>query len=102
MNKEIIKHPYQVPENFFEDNEKDLMETFNRNYQKNKVRSLILNVSKYAAIIAVSFLLGRLSVSFFNSGAEEQVFAVETVLSQVSEDEVIEFLIDNITDDVLK
>jgi hypothetical protein len=93
--KNKIKHPYQTPENFFEDFKTEMVDVLEK-LPENKyiiLRKYVFQFAKYAAIIVVAFLLGRFSITLNNKNPE--LAEIENVLRQVSEDEIIAFAIED-------
>ena len=105
MTKSKIKHPYQVPDNFFEQLEKELEKELDKISLQETKRSVVFQILKYAAIIFTAILLGRQSVKIYpgntDFSGEVEVLGVDLVLSQVSDEDVTEFILENITQDVL-
>lgn len=106
MNREKINHPFHVPDDFFEEFENAMVEKISTKILKRSYKTVILTISKYAAIIVFSFILGRESVSLYQdnsrSETDSQLYTVESVLTQVSDDEIADYLIENVIEDVLK
>ena len=105
MTKPKIDHPFRVPDDFFDQLETDLGRELDKISFQVKKRSLVLQILKYAAIIFAAAMLGRESVKIFpghsGSSGNVDIFSVDLVLSQVSDEDVTEFIMDNITQDVL-
>jgi hypothetical protein len=106
MNREKINHPFHVPDDFFENFGNEMVEAIDNTPVKRNLKTIVLTISKYAAIIVFSFILGRESVSLYRqkslSETDSQLYTVESVLSQVSDDEIADYLIENVTEDVFK
>jgi hypothetical protein len=105
MTKPKINHPFQVPDDFFDHLEKELEIELDKISLQKKKRSVVFQILKYAAIIFAAVLLGRQSVKIYpgNTGlsGDTEILSVDLVLSQVSDEDVTEFILDNITQDVL-
>jgi hypothetical protein len=100
MTKPKIAHPYHVPDGFFDLQEKELMIKLDGiNLQETK-KSAALQVLKYAAIIVAAIFLGRESVLIFppkhKTYVNQEFLTVDLVLSQVSDEDISEFFIENI------
>ncbi len=106
MSQKKINHPYQVPDHFFDDFRSEILEKINSDTQHAKYKSIALTLVKYAAIVVFSFILGRESSSYFNEKAskynEQEIYNVENVLSQVSDDDITDYLIENVSEDFLQ
>lgn len=106
MNREKINHPFHVPDDFFEKLGSEIVKTIDNAPVKRNLKTIVLTISKYAAIIVFSFILGRESVSLYQQKSpaetDSQIYTVESVLSQVSDDEIADYLIENVTEDVFK
>ena len=104
MNEEKINHPFHIPEGFFENFWNEMNAKMEQDSQSKNVKDLVLTISKYAAIFIFAFILGRGSVSYFQQKSQpeqsEQIYSVENVLSQVSDDDITNYLIENATEDV--
>jgi hypothetical protein len=101
MTKPKINHPFQVPDDFFDHLEKELlMKTEMVTFTENR-GSVFLQILKYAAIIVGAIFLGRESVKYIpensNSSRTEETISVDLVLSQVSDEDITNFLLDNVT-----
>lgn len=106
MNKRI-DHPFQVPDDFFENFRNEMLDEIDKRPEPNRSKQiLMLNLAKYAAIIVFSFLLGRESVLLFNGNnrtmGNKEIYSVEAVYSQVSEDDIADFILENNPDQILK
>jgi|WetSurMetagenome_2_1015567.scaffolds.fasta_scaffold49109_3 hypothetical protein len=99
--KSKINHPFQTPEGFFESLKKEMaLEIKNKSQiQIPRSRRIAMVVLKYAAIIILSFFLGRISITYFNHqdqlAERRDMYSVEDVFSQVSVDDITDFLIQN-------
>jgi hypothetical protein len=99
--KPKIKHPFHVPEDFFNDFREEMKQEIKQVNPANKrpILNLLPSVLKYAAIIILSFLLGRLSTNYFNHRElyteNRDGYMVDEVLSQVSVDDITEFFMEN-------
>jgi len=93
--KEKIKHPFQTPNNFFEDFKNDMENTlYELPHEKHQfLRKFTLQFTKYAAIVVIAFLVGRYSIILTNNNDEST--HMETIFNQVSEDEIIDFVIED-------
>ena len=105
MTKPGINHPFQVPDDFFDHLEKDLLTELDEVTLHDRKKSVLLQVLKYAAIFIGAIMLGRESVKLYpgdtRTSDDRETISVDLVLSQVSDEDVSEFIIDNITQDVL-
>jgi hypothetical protein len=101
-----INHPYLVPDDFFENLEEELQKTINAEPEQSRMKEFILTISKYAAIIILSFILGRISVSFHQnrvtSSYKQNRLSPELILSQFSEDDITNYIIENVNEDVFQ
>jgi len=90
-----IKHPFLVPENFHDDFKTELIERIEQ-ASSDKGHIKLLKFAKiyfkYAAIIAIAFFIGRYSYRIENNPSEKVDLA--TIYNQVSEDNIIEFVIE--------
>ena len=72
---------------------------------KFNIKHMVLTLTKYAAIFVIAFILGRESVNHFQNQSQTKastdIYSVENVLSQVSEDDINNYLIENVTYDKL-
>jgi hypothetical protein len=106
MNHKKINHPYQVPDHFFNDFKSGILEQIEAEPPNQKLKSVVLLIAKYAAIIVISFILGRESSSIFREKTakynEQEIYNVENVLSQVSDDDITDYLIENVSEDFLQ
>lgn len=106
MTSQKIKHPFQVPDDFFESFAPEMMDKISKEPVDKKSRSLIFTLMKYAAIVVISFLLGRVSMTSNkqsgSSAEKEDMYSVEAVYSQVSDDDIDAFIIENATSDLLE
>ena len=103
MNKEKINHPFIAPDGFFEELKVEISEKLSVQEEKDRgrFRMILLNGFKYAAIIALSFFLGRESMLIFDHepfiSGKEEYFSVDAVYSQVSEDDISDYIIQNVS-----
>jgi len=103
MNKEKINHPFIAPEGFFEEFKVEMSEKISVQEEKDhgRFRKILLIGFKYAAIIALSFFLGRESMRLFNpessTSGQSEYFSVDAVYSQVSEDDISDYIIENVS-----
>ena len=106
--KTKINHPYQVPEGFFEDFRKSMEDEIVKNkHVKRKTISIKgLKWMKYAAVIVVLAGVGYSSLRIIkqsNKSIDDELqLTVEEVLPQISEDELTEFIIENIPSEELE
>jgi hypothetical protein len=105
MTKPRINHPFQVPDDFFTRMEADMEIKLDKITLQEKKKSVVLQIIKYAAIVFVAVFLGRISAHLYpgksGSTGEPESLSVDLVLSQVSDEDVSEFIMDNITQEVL-
>ena len=101
MTNSKINHPYRVPEDFFNNLENELMTKVDAEINRGKQKYFVLQVLKYAAIVIFAIFLGRESVKFIpgnrESTSDQESITVDLVLSQVSEEDITDFLIENNT-----
>ena len=106
MTSQKIKHPFQAPDDFFESFTPEMLDKINQEPKVNKNKLVILTVMKYAAIVVLSFLLGRISISLNKSNADssenKDLYTVDAVYSQVSDDDINDFILENASSDLLK
>lgn len=106
MTPQKIKHPFQVPDDFFESFAPEMLDKINQEPKANKNKLVVLKVIKYAAIVVLSFLLGRVSVNLNKSNADssekKDLYTVDAVYSQVSDDDINDFILENASSDLLK
>ena len=106
MTSQKIKHPFQAPNDFFESFAPEMMNKIYHEQNTNKYKSVILIIMKYAAIVVLSFLLGRVSVNQsklnISSLEKNDLYTVEAVYSQVSDDDIDNFILENVSSDLLK
>jgi hypothetical protein len=101
MTKNKINHPFIAPDGFFEEFKIEMSEKLNVQEEKHnrRFRTILLIGFKYAAIIALSFFLGRESMRLFNhepsSSGPSEYFSVDAVYSQVSDDDITDYIIQN-------
>lgn len=101
MTKNKINHPFIAPDGFFEEFKLEMSEKLNVQEEKHnrRFRTILLNGFKYAAIIALSFFLGRESIRLFNQEPsttdQKEYFSVDAVYSQVSDDDITDYIIQN-------
>lgn len=101
MTKNKINHPFIAPDGFFEEFKVEMSEKLNVQERKHdgKFRAILLTGFKYAAIIALSFFLGRESMRLFNpessTSEQSEYFSVDAVYSQVSDDDITDYIIQN-------
>ncbi len=91
-----IKHPFQVPEDFFEEFKSEMLgeiELHINSKRQSDYKKIILVTLKYAAIVVFAFLIGRYSTGINHKKSE--LPSVETVFNQVAEDEIIAFVIED-------
>jgi hypothetical protein len=106
MTKSKINHPYQVPEDFFNHLEKELMTNVDAEISKGMQKHFLLQVLKYAAIVIFALFLGRESVRLIpgnrDSTSDQESISVDLVLSQVPEEDITDYFVNYITEDVLQ
>jgi hypothetical protein len=105
MTNSKINHPFQVPDDFFDHLEKDLLTELDKISFQEKKKSVLFQVIKYAAIVIVAIFLGRESVKLFpgntTSSTENETISVDLVLSQVTDEDITDFIMENATQKVL-
>jgi hypothetical protein len=103
-----IKHPYQVPEGFFKDFRKNLEVEITKIQPSNRKTFFVKRFSlvKYAAILVIVAGVGYVTMHIMrksdNSVEENLQITVEEVLSQISEEELTDFIIENISPEKLE
>lgn len=106
MTPQKIKHPFQAPDDFFESFAPGMMDKISKDPVDKKSKSLIFSMMKYAAIVLISFLLGRVSVNMNKPGSgtseSKDLYTVDAVYSQVSDDDIDDFILENTSRDILK
>jgi hypothetical protein len=106
MTSQKIKHPFQVPDDFFESFAPEMQNKIKREPSGKKSNSLVFTLMKYAAIVAISFLLGRISMNMNKPDSEssesKDLYTVDAVYSQVSDVDIDDFIIENAPADLLK
>jgi len=106
MTPQKIKHPFQVPDDFFESFAPEMLDKISKEPIAKKNKSVVLTIMKYAAIVVLSFLLGRVSVNLNKSNADlsekKDLYTVDAVYSQVSDDDIDDFILENASSDLLK
>lgn len=91
-----IEHPFQVPDDFFNEFKLEFqgkIESQVDSSQRFNIKKIVLNTIKYAAVVAIAFVIGRYSVEVKYKKSE--LTNIETIFNQVSEDEIVDFIIDN-------
>ena len=91
-----IKHPFHVPNDFFEEFKTEILgeiELQIDSTRQSDYKKIILVTLKYAAIVVFAFLFGRYSTDLNHKKSE--LPNVETVFNQVSEDEIVAFIIED-------
>lgn len=91
-----IPHPFKVPENFHNDFKTETIELIKQNTTaKKQIRCLKYSKAalKYAAIIAIAFLIGRYSNN--SKDIKVEPTDLETIYNQVSEELIIEYVIED-------
>lgn len=102
MNKNKIKHPYQVPDNFFDDFKKETIEKLENLPQgRRRAMKFALQFTKYAAIIVFSFFLGRASINIINGENEKatqfETYTVDDVMLQICDEDITNFILEDAT-----
>lgn len=113
MKKEIseqkIGHPFQVPDHFFEVFQNEILEQVAKenHSQRPRVKRLVLKLGNYAAILLLFFLAGKGAWSLLENPAiiaAEQVSPdkeIEAIYSQISEEDLIEFITEDLGEDFI-
>lgn len=106
MTQQKIKHPFQVPDDFFESFAPEMLNKLSNDTTANKSKPVAFAIMKYAAIVVLSFLLGRISMELSkpntNRDEKKDLYTVDAVYSQVSDDEIDDFILENASSDFLK
>jgi hypothetical protein len=100
LERDKIPHPYHVPENFFEEFKKELLENISEetNTKKSRIIQLLKKSLQYAAILAFSFFAVKGIIETF-SGKQDVKKATKTdmeidlIYNQISEEELTEFIV---------
>jgi hypothetical protein len=105
MTTSKINHPYQVPDEFFNNLEKDIMTKVDSEIRKVRQKHFLVQVLKYAAIVIFAVFLGRESVILIpgtgESTSDQESISVDLVLSQVPEEDITDYFVNYVTEDVL-
>jgi hypothetical protein len=105
MKNSKINHPYQVPDDFFNNLEKELLTKVDSEIRKDRKKHILVQVLKYAAIVIFAIILGRESVLFIpgtgESTGDQESISVDLVLSQVPEEDITDYFVNYVTEDVL-
>jgi len=103
--KTKISHPFKVPEGFFDQLDRELVMNLDKTGLSIRRKTVAWQVLKYAAIITAAIFIGRGSVLIFpyreSTPAEQENITVDLVLSQVSEEDITDFLIENVACEVI-
>lgn len=106
MTEQKIKHPFQVPDDFFESFGPEMLDKITTEPAAGKINSAVFTILKYAAIVVLSFLLGRVSINLSKPNADSSdkndLYSVDAVYSQVSDDDINDFILENASSDLLK
>lgn len=106
MTSQKIKHPFQVPDDFFDSFAPEMLSKINHEPPRNNRKKVFLTIMKYAAIVVLSFLLGRVSLylgkPIADSSEKNDLYSVDAVYLQVSDDDISEFILENASSDMLK
>jgi hypothetical protein len=105
MTNSKINHPYQVPDDFFNNLEKVITTKVDSEIHKSKQKHFMVQVLKYAAIIIFAVFLGRESVLLIpgtgESTSDQESISVDLILSQVPEEDITDYFVNYVTEDVL-
>lgn len=106
MTKQKIEHPFKVPENFFEDFKLEMTTRFPYKEKRTRQHSLVIGLMKYAAIIVISFVLGRVSVQIFSahSNSDEVLangYTIDEIYSQIDEADLDTYLVETNANEIL-
>lgn len=96
MNKKT-EHPFLVPDNFFEEFKSEFLSNVRFNNTASpqfQIKKLAINTFKYAAIVAIAFLLGRYSM-IISGNQESDLKNLDLIINQVSEEEIVDFVIED-------
>ena len=107
MNKHKIEHPFLVPDDFFESFKDETVSKLTKLQEDRtvKMKKIIMQSAKYAAIVAFSFFMGRESLLFVNQDKEskqEELYSIDVVYSQVSDDDITDYIIENASSEMLE
>lgn len=107
MKKHKIEHPYIVPDGFFETFKNETISKLGNklNERSVKLKPIFVQSAKYAAIVAISFFLGRGSKLFINLDKDTpqgELYTIDVVFSQVSDEDITDFIIENVTAEMLE
>jgi hypothetical protein len=100
LERNKIPHPYHVPENFFAEFKKELLENISEETKAKKPQTiqLLKKVLQYAAILVFSFFAVKGIIETF-SGKQDAKKSIKTdmeidlIYSQISEEELTEFIV---------
>lgn len=95
-----IPHPFQVPDDFHQEFKNELFLAIEQEKKSEErhfpLKKRVTVALRYAAVIAIAFFVGRYSQSMQQETPD--ISYLETVYNQVSEDEILDFVIQ---DDIL-
>lgn len=95
-----IPHPYHVPENFFNEFKKEVLENISeeKNTKKSRVIELFKKSLQYAAIIAIAFFAVKGITETFSRRQDVKKVTktdleIDLIYNQISEEELTEFIV---------
>jgi hypothetical protein len=101
LEMEKIPHPYKVPDNFFNEFKKELLENISEetNTKKSRIIQLFKKSLQYAAILAFSFFALKGIIETFSGKQDVKKTSktdmeIELIYNQISEEELTEFIVD--------
>jgi hypothetical protein len=103
MKNDKINHPFRVPEDFFDDFGTVVREKMALEEDMADRKPLILSILKYVAFLVFVLIVGYQGAHFFGQKEEKQgdedLYTVDNVFSQVSDDDITNYLIENVNQD---
>ncbi len=98
--KEKIPHPYNVPDNFFNEFKKEFLEDINEETytKKSRIIQLLKKSLQYAAILAFSFFAVKGITDIFSEKQDSKKLTktdveIDLLYNQISEEELTEFIV---------
>lgn len=92
-----IEHPFQIPMNFHDDFKSEFLGGIDKENQQTiksiRIKKISFAIFKYAAVIAIAFIIGRISVPA--KIEQNEPINIEAIYNQVNEDDIIDFVIED-------
>lgn len=108
MTKNKIDYPFKVPEGFFEEFKEEMTAQFIQvEHQHQKKRKLLIGLLKYAAIVIVSFFIGResmrLSKNWVDSTDQQMTddYTIDEIYSQINQEDLTEYIMETNPDEIM-